>query len=147
MVITAMTEEKVTVSKYMCEMCNRIYSSVAEAEECETRCRKACDERRRESIRIMEDMDRRITDALDNMPKISDADYTREAILIAVSYAPPIIPCLGCGHPKLMGYECMHSGCPGEPDDVSDIDIDYIFQDDAFELPDGGWDVVHYNKA
>jgi len=50
MVITTTSEEKVVVTKYMCEMCNRIYSSVAEAEECETGCRKAYDERRREMI-------------------------------------------------------------------------------------------------
>ena len=139
MVITTTSEEKVVVTKYMCEICTRVFTTVEMAEHCESRCRDACERRRLEQIKAIENRERLITKALDRMPKISQADYEREAISMAISYAPPIIPCLGCGHPKLVGYECMHLGCPGEPDEVLDIDTDYIFQDDAFELSDRGW--------
>ena len=147
MVITTTSEEKVVVTKYMCEICTRIFTTVEMAELCESRCRDACERRRLEQIKVMEARERKITEALDRMPKISQADYEREAVSMAICYSPPIIPCIGCGHPKIVGFECMHTGCPGEPDELCDIDIDSIFQDDAFELPSSGWKIVYDGRV
>ena len=137
MVYPARVMEAVEITKYGCAVCGKVYTDRNEAIACEEKC-----EAQREAARNKYENEMRKRDALfqrayDEMPKLSEEEYAKLAVELAISCAPDIIPCIGCGHPKLKGYECMNFECKGEPKYIenSDVDVEGYLEDDCFDLP------------
>lgn len=128
---------------YICPACRREHASEDAAILCVEKDRELAEESRRAMEKSNREYAEKVDMVIEQMPVIDEEVYEREAILLALAYAPPIYPCLGCGHPHVGGYICPNPDCPGEPGEASDIDTEVLFYDDAFCLPDDGWKITY----
>jgi hypothetical protein len=131
------TTNKVVVEKivdvFVCEVCSKKHPTEEKAEECEKNCKIALEKRKKKEELEEQKYCKRVDKALKAMPKFTDEEYAKMAIEVALVECDDIIPCLGCGHPRMTGRMCINDDCPGEPDD---IDTEDLFYDERFELPD-----------
>ena len=125
----------------VCPECGLYKETIEEVELCAKADRIIKEKKRKLEVLEMRKAEAISNRLIDEMPKLDAKVYAKLAIELALVVCPPMIPCLGCGHPRITGCICENSECPGEPDEADDIDEEDLFYDDNFTLPNE-WHIV-----